>query len=215
MMERPNKDYGANVRQPVSSDCVREPVAAASRGSCSPLAVNALARAWTIMTIAALSLFCPAAAYAKRKAPSPVPPVVWQGVEYRAPLDVEHMGYIQAFELPSHRKLWETKVYHVRIMPLLEEDVQWVFVSSMQVQGGRLLVRNEKGKSYWLDLKTGRIEGAMRYWLPWFLAGAFLMVVALFAWTRKGRGKQFASPNGGPAELSGNSGAGGGPPSVS
>ena len=50
------------------------------------------------MTIAALSLLWPAPAYAKRKAPTPVPAVVWQGVEYRAPLDVEHMGRVQAFD---------------------------------------------------------------------------------------------------------------------
>jgi len=176
--------------------------------------MNPLAQARTIVTIAAFSLFWPAAVYAKRRAPTPVPPVVWQGVEYRAPLDVEHMGYIQAFELPTQRALWETKVYHVLIMPLLEEDVQWVFVSSLQVQGGKLLVRNEKGKSYWLDLKTGRIEGAVRYWLPWFLAGAFLMVVAFFAWVRKGHGQQLTAPNG-PAKLSDKSRAGGGPPPVS
>src|SRR5258706_10499635 len=98
-----------------------------------------------------------AVAFAKRKAPSPVPPVVWQGVEYRAPLGVEHMGHVQAFELSSHRELWETKVYHVWTVPLLEEDNQWIFVSGMRVQNGKLLVSNEAGKSYRLDLRTGRI----------------------------------------------------------
>src|SRR5580692_11483923 len=107
---------------------------------------------------AAVTLFWSDSAFAKRSAPKPVPPVVWQGVEYRAPLDVEHMGHVQAFELSSGRKLWETKVYKVWIVPLLEEDVQWVFVSAMQVQDGKLLVKNERGKSFRLDLKTGRIE---------------------------------------------------------
>jgi outer membrane protein assembly factor BamB len=167
------------------------------------------------MAFAAMALLWPASAFATRKAANPVPPVVWQGVEYRAPLDVDHMGHVQAFELQSRRKLWETKVYHVWIVPLLEEDVQWVFVSSMQVQGGKLVVRNEHGKSYRLDLKTGRIEGAMRYWLPWFVAGVFLMVVVFFAWIRKGHRQQSAAPNGGPGMALGNSRVTEGPPSVS
>ena len=172
-------------------------------------------QAAALITFAAVTVLCPVSAFAKRKAPSPVPPVVWQGLEYRAPLDVRHMGHVQAFELSSRRKLWETKVYHVWIVPLLEEDNQWVFVSSMQIQSGKLLVRNEDGKSYRLDLRTGRIEGTIRSWLPWFLAGVFLMVVAFFAWMRKGNGQQFAAPNGGPAMQPGNSGVRERPPSVS
>src|SRR2546426_10024285 len=96
-----------------------------------------------LISLAAATLLWPASASAKRRAPNPVPPVVWQGVEYRAPLDVEHMGYAQAFELPSGRKLWETKVYHVWIVPTLEEDNQWVFISGMQIQGGKSGMRTE------------------------------------------------------------------------
>jgi hypothetical protein len=137
-----------------------------------------------LTALAAATLLWPGSAFAKRRAPSPVPSVVSQGVEYRAPLDVEHMGRVQAFELSSGRKLWETKVYHVWIDPLAEEDVQWVFISSMQVQGGKLLVGNENGKSFRLDLKTGRLEGAMRYWVPWFVAGGLLLVLGFRAWIR-------------------------------
>jgi hypothetical protein len=122
-------------------------------------------------------------------------------VEYRAPLDAEHIGYVQAFELPSHRKLWETKVYHVWIIPLLEEDVQWVFISGMQVQDGQLLVRNENGRTYRLDLKTGHVEGAVRYWLPLFSAGGLLVAVALFAWMRKRQGQQGAAASAGRASV--------------
>lgn len=139
-----------------------------------------------LLTIVALVLFLPFTVFAKRKAPKPVPPVVWEGVEYRAPLDVEHMGYVQAVELSSGRKLWETEVYHVLMMPALEQDVQWVFISSMKLQGGKLLVVNENGKIFRLNLKTGRIEGALRYWLPWFLLAALFGSAALLVWVRKG-----------------------------
>jgi len=108
------------------------------------------------------------------------------------------MGHVQAFDLSSGRKLWETKVYHVWIMPLLEEDVQWVFISGMQIQGGKLLVRNEQGKSFKLDPKTGRVEGAMRYWVPWFIAGTFLLGLVFLAWIRAPHSHQ-SVPEGGQA----------------
>jgi outer membrane protein assembly factor BamB len=141
-------------------------------------------RPTALIALAAATLLWPASAFAKRRAPSPVPAVVWQGVEYRAPLDVEHMGHVQAFELSSGKMLWETKVYHVWIMPFAEEDVQWVFISAMQIQDGKLLVRNENEKSFKLDLKTGRVDGAIPYWLPWFVAGCLLLVLVFFVWIR-------------------------------
>jgi outer membrane protein assembly factor BamB len=147
-----------------------------------------------LVAVGALSSLLPASAYAKRKLPAPVPPVVWQGVEYRAPLDVAHMGHVQAFDLSSGRKLWETKVYHVWINPLLEEDVQWVFVSGLRVENGKLRVRNEDGNSYGLDLKTGRVEGLMRTSSLWLLAGCVLVVAAFFVWVRRG-GQRDATAN--------------------
>ncbi len=168
-----------------------------------------------LISLVAATLLRPASAFAKRPAPSRVPPVVWQGVEYRAPLDVEHMGYVQAFELPSGRKLWETKVYQVWIVPTIEEDNQWVFISGMQIQGGKLFVRNEIGKRFRLDLKTGRVEGAVRYWAPWFVAGALLLALAFFAWTRAPHLQPGAPPKSGPATPVGDSGVTEGPPSVS
>lgn len=115
----------------------------------------------SLLAITAALLLCPASAYAKRKAPKPVPPVIWQGVKYVAS---HQMGHVQAFDLASGRKLWETKVYHVWIMPLAEEDVQWVFICNMQVQDGMLVVSNEAGKTYRLDLQTGRAEGRALVW---------------------------------------------------
>lgn len=78
--------------------------------------------------------------------------------------------------------LWETKVYHVWIVPLAEEDVQWVFISAMQMQNGNLIVRNERGKSFKLDPKTGRVEGAMPVWLPWGAVGGLFVLLSFFAW---------------------------------
>src|SRR5438552_16897719 len=117
----------------------------------------------TVIAFLALVLLWPAIGFADRVAPKPVPAVVWQGVEYRAPLDLDLMGQVQAFEQSSGRKLWETKVYHIRITSQREADVQWVFISGMQAHGGKLLVTIEAGKSYRSDLKTGRVEGIIIY----------------------------------------------------
>ena len=76
---------------------------------------------------------------------------------------------------------------------LLEEDVQWVFVSGMQIRDGKLFVKNENGKTYTPDLSKGRVEGEIRYWLPLFLIVVFLVVVALFAWMRRRNGQQSAA----------------------
>src|SRR5882672_12320864 len=93
----------------------------------------------------------PFAAFAKRGEPKLVPSLVHDGVEYRAPH--ERMGFVEAFDRASRRQLWETRVYYVVIDPLLERDVQDIFITGLQVQGGKLLVSNEAGKSYRVDLK--------------------------------------------------------------
>src|SRR5258708_4030822 len=53
----------------------------------------------------------PSVAFAKRRAPKPVPPLVHEGVEYRAPH--ARMGIVEAVDRASGRKLWETRVYVV------------------------------------------------------------------------------------------------------
>ena len=146
------------------------------------------ARPIAVVFFIAVSLLWPASAFAKRVPPTPVPPVVWQGIEYRAPLD--HLGYVQAFETASGRMLWETEVYHVWFNPFMEEDVQWVFVSGMAVQDGKLLLRNEEGNVFRLDLATGQVEGTRLRRVLWVLGCAALIGLAIlcrWAWRRRSR----------------------------
>ena len=46
----------------------------------------------------------------------------------------------------------EEILYKVTYDPLLETDVQWVFIQSLDVKDGILLAVTEEGKKYWLDL---------------------------------------------------------------
>jgi hypothetical protein len=127
-------------------------------------------------------MLCPPAAFAKRAAPKPVSPVVYGGVEYRA--SVWDMGFVEAVDVASHKKLWRTRVYYVWYMPLAEKDVQDIFVTSLTVQDGNLLVRNESGRSYRVDLRSGHVQGAARYWLPWMWIGIGLLSAGFLVWRR-------------------------------
>lgn len=91
---------------------------------------------------------------AKRIAPVKVEPVVYEGIRYVAPNEDGRRGYIQAWDVTANRKLWELTVFVNRIDPSLEEDVQWVFIKTLSVQDGRLMVASEHGHTYEIDLKT-------------------------------------------------------------
>ena len=97
-------------------------------------------------------------AWAKRMDPKPVTPVVHKGVKYVALLEHGREGKIEARDEKSGKKLWDAVIYTVKIDPNLEEDVQWVFITALEIKDNRLLVTNEKNDQYTLDLKTKTVE---------------------------------------------------------
>jgi hypothetical protein len=97
-------------------------------------------------------------AWAKRMPPKPVEPLVHNGVKYVALLDNGREGIIVAQDEKSGKKLWDLVVYTVKIDPNLEEDVQWVFITTLAVRDNTLVVTNEKKQQYSVDLKTKKIE---------------------------------------------------------
>ena len=101
-------------------------------------------------------------AWAKRTAPRPVSPVVHNGVKYAAPNASGREGRIEARDEKTGEKLWETMIYTVKIDPRLEEDVQWVFITSLAVRDEAILVTNEKNEQYIFDLKTRKVTKANR-----------------------------------------------------
>ena len=94
-------------------------------------------------------------ASAKRAAPKPVPPVASNSIEYSAPH--ERMGFVVATDIASHKELWRERIYTVWINPLVERDVQDVFITSIVIKRGTLIITNERGASYTLDLATSRV----------------------------------------------------------
>jgi hypothetical protein len=99
-------------------------------------------------------------AWAKRSGPKPVTPVFHNGVSYAAPNENGREGKIEARNAKTGQKLWDIAIYTVKIDPGLEEDVQWVFISSLAIQDNKLLVTNEKNEQYLLDLQTKKVEKA-------------------------------------------------------
>lgn len=94
---------------------------------------------------------------AKRAMPRNVEPAVGGGVRYEASHRLPRVGLIEAWDEQSGKKLWEQKVYEVKIDPNLEEDVQWDFISRLRLQGNELLITTESGKAYTLDVTTRKV----------------------------------------------------------
>jgi hypothetical protein len=98
---------------------------------------------------------------AKRSAPEPVRPVVHKGVKYTAPHFVDGQpagGVVEALDAKTGKALWRLKVYEIKPDPNLERDVQDVFITSLAINGNKLLVVNERHERYSVDLKTHAVS---------------------------------------------------------
>jgi len=116
-----------------------------------------------LLVIAALlGLLSPMQANAKRLPPPKVEPVVFNGVRYVAPNDNGRRGYVQAADAKTNRLLWEVTLFRNSINPSLEEDVQHVYIESMRVEHGKLLVVDEHAVLYAVDLQTRAVTKAAK-----------------------------------------------------
>ena len=110
----------------------------------------------TLLLLGAMVL--PAAVLAKRVAPRTVATVLHDGVEYSAP--TTQMGTVVATDTASGKVLWSRQIYVVWFEPELEKDMQDCFVTSLSIDGKALMVTNEAGRQYRLDLETLELSGA-------------------------------------------------------
>ena len=117
-----------------------------------------------VISLLGLSLIIPLWLYAKRAAPRPVSPIVRNGVKYSAPNDNGRIGHVVASDVRTGKMLWDTKVFEVQIDPNLEEDVQWVFIANLKLDGNTLRVKDEKSRCYDLDLSTKTVKKKILCW---------------------------------------------------
>ena len=114
-------------------------------------------------------LFC-GLSEAKRVPPKNVRPMVYKGIKFIAP-GMGKMGYVEARDIETNKKIWEKKVYNVIYNPLLEGDVQDIFISSLSIEDGKLAVVNEKGKKYIIDIPKNILKvtdnDGYYYLQPW------------------------------------------------
>lgn len=95
---------------------------------------------------------------AKRSQPPDVRPLVHEGTRYVAPNDDGRRAYVQAWDVVTTNKQWEVTVFTNRIDPRLEEDVQWIFITRLRIEAGKLVVTDEGDRRFAVDLKTRSVE---------------------------------------------------------
>ena len=105
--------------------------------------------AWCVFILAAADIS------AKRLAPKPVKPVTDAGVTFSAP--GWPMGIVIATDAASGRELWRQRIYTIHYDRKLEQDAQDVFITSLKLRGGALLITNERGERFALDLSTRKV----------------------------------------------------------
>jgi hypothetical protein len=102
-------------------------------------------------------------AAAKRLPPADVAPVVAGDVRYEAPHFGnpcnQNGGCVVAYDNASNAQLWFVQVYCTHYDANLEQDVQDVFITSLAVQNGRVLVSNEHGAHFAVDPATLQVTG--------------------------------------------------------
>jgi hypothetical protein len=145
-------------------------------------------------------------AYADRRAPPEVPPLTVNGVQYSLSggwlADGSQASIcVRAVDLKSGKPLWETKLYEIKLNPVIESDVQDICVNSMRAIDGRLNISNEAGissKSTCRREICSRGEGRVYYddadldhgkysFVPLlFSVAALAILCVLLSWSAKG-----------------------------
>jgi hypothetical protein len=106
-------------------------------------------------------------ALAKRAAPKPVPALISGNIKYIAP-DVlpkhrsiygkstcsEDSMCVEARNKKTGKLLWQVEVYPIKIDPKLELDIQYIYITSLKIERGKLIVKNENSEVFMVDLKT-------------------------------------------------------------
>jgi hypothetical protein len=96
-------------------------------------------------------------ASAKRATPKPVSPVVHEGITYSAPNQGGSAVYVVASDATG-KEQFRIKVFDTPIDPKMEEDVQWVFITELKSEGDFLLVKDEKGRCFAINLTTRSVS---------------------------------------------------------
>jgi hypothetical protein len=101
-----------------------------------------------------------------RPAPPMVRFVVFEGIKYRQVLDAtpfgkdQRTGYLAAYPENDDEPVWLLKVYTTTRVEHLEQDVQDVFFTKMELDADKrqLLIENESGNSFVVDIDSKSVK---------------------------------------------------------
>ncbi len=105
-----------------------------------------------VITLAGMGVF------AARLLPEPANSPERNGIVYKA--NEPFLGCVAAYHKKTGRLFWYRPVYVVAYDCALEEDIQNVWITRLEVKGDRIVVTNECGYEYLLDMKTLDVKPA-------------------------------------------------------
>jgi hypothetical protein len=110
----------------------------------------------TKLCVVAACAFLVVGAHAKRGPKPQVPPINVNGIEIRAPNNPDTEGVIQAWDPNLNKLLWSKRVYRTLKDPLLEQDVQWVFIKSMALTPDQrgLVIVDERDRTHLVPIRA-------------------------------------------------------------
>ena len=100
----------------------------------------------------------PITVLAKRTPAPVVEPIVNKDIRYTVHNDTGTKGYVVASDAATGKQLWEKTIFRKCICPCVEHDVQWIFIKQMRLNAGRLILVDERNRTYSLDLKTRSVK---------------------------------------------------------
>lgn len=117
-----------------------------------------------ILAVFFLCIVYPGEGRAMRFPPKDVEPVIYNGIKFTAPHwayqhgGKQNGGYVEALDAETGKKLWGLRVYKVEYDLSMETDVQDIFITSLSIEDGKLIVVNERKDTYEVDLATKKVE---------------------------------------------------------
>jgi hypothetical protein len=94
--------------------------------------------------------------FAKRLPAPQVPIIHCHGINYEATFS--NGGMVKAYSAKTKNLLWEKQIYKIKYQPDLEKDIQDIYIKTMKIKNKNLIIKDEKGRSYLLNLKTRNVK---------------------------------------------------------